>query len=114
MYNMGDVNKLTLLLKFGAMAGSIMLFVFTLKFIFKLKNHKAKNRIKLIKKDHPELWSFVDKVCSETGAPRPKKHLYRSRCKRLCILYQYLVKLIVSCEKRVEDLTRSSELFKSL
>lgn len=72
IYDMGDINKLTLLLKFGAIAGAVMLFVFTLKFIFKLKNHKPTNRIKLKKKDHPNLWSFVDQICKETGAPKPK------------------------------------------
>lgn len=72
---MGDVNKLTLLLKFGAIAGSIMLFILTLKFIFQLKNHKAKNRIKLKKKDHLKLWDFVNKICQETGAPKPKNIL---------------------------------------
>jgi len=72
IYDMGAVNKLTILLKIGAIAGSIMLFVFTLKFIFKLKNHKPENRIKLKKVAHPELWSFVDKICNETGAPKPK------------------------------------------
>ncbi|PCH76969.1 MAG: hypothetical protein COB98_04770 [Flavobacteriaceae bacterium] len=72
VYDMGSVNKLTILLKIGAIAGAVMLFVFTLKFVFKLKNHKPTNRIKLKKDDHPELWSFIDTICKETGAPRPK------------------------------------------
>jgi len=72
IYDMGDVNKGTLFLKFCAITGSMMLFVFTLKFIFKLKNHVPENRIKLNKKDHPKLWFFVDQICKETGAPRPK------------------------------------------
>ena len=71
-YDIGDVNKLTILGKLGAIAGSVMLFVFTLKFIFKLRNHKPKNRIKLKKSENQELWSFVDKICAETGAPKPK------------------------------------------
>lgn len=72
IYEITYINKFTILLKIGAIAGSVMLFVFTLKFIFKLKNHKPENRIKLEKKSHPELWSFVDSVCKETGAPKPK------------------------------------------
>ncbi|BDS11606.1 M48 family metalloprotease [Aureispira anguillae] len=72
MYNMGIINQLTILLKIGAIAASIMLFVFTLKFVFKLKNPKPNNRIKLQKKDYPELWDFIDKICSDTGAPKPK------------------------------------------
>ena len=72
MYDMGDINKLTILLKLGAIAGSVMLFVFTLKFIFKLKNHKPNNRIKLEKNENPELWNFVYQICKETHAPTPK------------------------------------------
>lgn len=72
IYDMGNVNKLTILLKIGAIASSVMLFIFTLKFIFKLKNHKRENRIQLKKEDHPDLWLFIDNICNETGAPRPK------------------------------------------
>lgn len=71
-YSMDSINKLTLLLKLGAIAGSVMLFAFTLKFIFKLKNHRAENRIELKQKDFPELWAFVHRICDDTGAPRPK------------------------------------------
>lgn len=72
IYEMYTVNKWTILLKFGAIAGSIMLFIFTFKFIFKLKNHPINNRIKLQKKEHAEIWEFVYQICKETGAPKPK------------------------------------------
>ena len=72
IYKVTTLNKFTVLVKIGAIAGSIMLFVFTLKFIFKLKNPKPQNRIKLNKKDHESLWAFVDQICKETGAPKPK------------------------------------------
>ena len=71
-YDILSVNKLTILGKVGAVAGTVMLFLFTLKFIFKLKNNKPKNRIKLNKETYPELWSFILKICDETGAPKPK------------------------------------------
>ncbi|TCK66854.1 Zn-dependent protease with chaperone function [Winogradskyella wandonensis] len=71
-YDIGRINKLTILGKVGAVAGTAMLFFFTLKFIFKLKNHKPENRIKLKKEDYPELWDFILKICDETGAPKPK------------------------------------------
>lgn len=71
-YDMVSVNKLTILGKIGAIAGTVMLWFFTLKFIFKLKNHKRENRIKLKKKDYPQLWEFILKICEETGAPKPK------------------------------------------
>lgn len=72
IYDMGRINKFTIILKVGAVAGAAMLFVFTLKFIFKLKNHKRENRIKLHKDEHIDLWSFIYTICKETGAPKPK------------------------------------------
>lgn len=71
-YEIDDVNKLTVLAKVGAVAGSVMLFVFSLKFIFKLKNYKPDNRIKLNKNESQELFDFVYQICKETGAPKPK------------------------------------------
>ena len=72
MYDILSFNKLTILMKIGAIAGSVMLFVFTLKFIFNLKNHKPANRIQLTKNEYPELWGFIYQICKETGAPQPK------------------------------------------
>lgn len=72
VYDIGSINKLTVLMKIGAIAGSVMLFVFTLKFIFKLKNHRPTNRIKLGKKEHKSLNNFITNICNETGAPKPK------------------------------------------
>ncbi len=71
-YDIGRVNKFSILMKIGAIAGAVMLFVFTLKFVFKLKNPKRTNRIRLVKKEQPELWAFVNRICKETGAPKPK------------------------------------------
>jgi len=71
-YDMVDINKLTILLKIGAIAGSVMLFVFSFKFLFKLKNVQPTNRIKVDVKNHPELKEFIDKVCRDTAAPKPK------------------------------------------
>jgi Zn-dependent protease with chaperone function len=72
LYPIENINKITILGKVGAIAGSVMLFLFTLKFIFKLKNIKPENRIPLKKSDNLKLWSFVEKICKETGAPKPK------------------------------------------
>jgi len=72
IYDMFRINKLTILLKVGAIAGAVMLFLFTLKFILKLKNHKRTNRIKLDKKEQTDLWNFIHTICKETGAPKPK------------------------------------------
>ncbi|WP_405384895.1 M48 family metalloprotease [Maribacter sp. LLG6340-A2] len=72
IYDMGYINKLTIIMKVGAIAGAAMLFVFSLKFVFKLKNHKPNNRILLKKDEQTDLWNFIEKICKETGAPRPK------------------------------------------
>lgn len=72
IYNLEYINTITILLKIGSIAGSVMLLIFTLKFFIKLKNHKPENRIKLKKEEHKELWSFINKICKETGAPKPK------------------------------------------
>lgn len=72
IYEVTVINKWTILLKIGAVAGSFMLFVFTFKFMFKLKNQPINNRIKLKKNEYLEIWEFVYRVCKETGAPRPK------------------------------------------
>lgn len=72
IYDIGDINKFTIILKVGAISGAAMLFAFTLKFILKLKNHTPENRIKLHEKDHKELWGFINQICQETGAPKPK------------------------------------------
>ena len=72
IYEIQNYNRWTIFLKLGSIAGSVMLFAFTLKFIFNLKNNRPVNRIKLSKEDHPKLWSFVDKICEETNAPKPK------------------------------------------
>ncbi|HBI01249.1 MAG TPA: hypothetical protein DDY18_06450, partial [Flavobacterium sp.] len=72
IYPLGYINKFTILGKLGAIAGSVMLFAFTLKFIFNLKNSKPENRILLEKSKYPSLYSFVDQICKETKAPKPK------------------------------------------
>lgn len=56
----------------GAILGTLMLFVFTLKFSFKLTKRKPKNRVKLKKEENLSFFNFVNKICEETKAPRPK------------------------------------------
>lgn len=71
-YEISDINKFTILMKLGSIAGSVMLFFFTVKFIIKLKNPKHPNRIKLNEKDHPVLINFIHQICRDTYAPKPK------------------------------------------
>lgn len=72
IYEVELINTFTILLKIGAIGASIMLFFFTLKFIFKVKKNTPKNRLKLKREDQKELWDFIYKICDETGAPKPK------------------------------------------
>ncbi|MGB5980858.1 MAG: M48 family metalloprotease [Nonlabens sp.] len=72
IYEITSINKLTILLKIGAIAGAGMLIVFTVKFIFKLKNTQPVNRIKIDLESNPKLKHFVMQICKETGAPQPK------------------------------------------
>lgn len=71
-YPMETINKFTILIKLGAIAGSGMLLVFTLKFLFKIKNHRPENRIEIDPIDEPGLWNYVLDICKHTGAPKPK------------------------------------------
>lgn len=74
-YDMVSINKLTILLKIGAIAGAGMLLVFTLKFLFKLKNVQPENRVRLDMDKNPSLKKFVDKICEDTKAPKPR-HIF--------------------------------------
>lgn len=65
-------NVYGILFKLGLILGASSLVLFGLKFIFKLKNSKPKNRIKLVKKDNPEIFEYIEQICKETGAPGPK------------------------------------------
>jgi len=71
-YDVGEINKLTILMKVGAIAGSVMLLIFTLKFLFKLKNVKPENRIKISKEEYPQLYGFIENICKTANAPKPK------------------------------------------
>lgn len=72
-YEIHDVNRFTGFVKIASIAGSAMLFVFTLKFIFKLKNFKPENRIELDLKKEPKLQAFINQICVEAKAPKPKR-----------------------------------------
>ena len=72
IFDAGRAGLYSILLKLGAIAGAVMLVLFTIKFLFKLKNPERPNRIQLKPEDHPQLWEFVERICVDTGAPRPK------------------------------------------
>ena len=62
-----------ILMKLGAIGASVMLFVFTLKFMFKKMSYNHPTNVELKEKDQPTLFAFIRQLCEETGAPFPKK-----------------------------------------
>lgn len=73
IYNVVKITKLTLLLKIGSIATSVMLFLFIIKFIFKQHRQDNSMMIELKEKDYPELFSFIRILAQDVGAPFPKK-----------------------------------------
>ncbi|MEZ4688383.1 MAG: M48 family metallopeptidase [Bacteroidia bacterium] len=73
MYNMVYVNKLTILLKLGAIAMAGMFFVFVIKFIFKKHAGLDPSYVEINESEQPDLFAFVRKLSGELGAPFPKK-----------------------------------------
>ncbi|GAB5523405.1 MAG: hypothetical protein Roseis2KO_12770 [Roseivirga sp.] len=68
-----DFSKWEVLAKVGAVAMSVMFFLFLLKFLFKRTSSDDPSNIEIFEKDHPELFSFIRKLSAEVGAPFPKK-----------------------------------------
>ncbi len=62
-----------MLFKIALVVGAGMLFVFTLKFLFKKHSFENPKNIELKEEENPELYRFIRKLCEETGAPLPKK-----------------------------------------
>lgn len=71
-HNISD-NIYVILFQFALVFIAVMLFVFTLKFLFKRHSFENPKNIELQERDYPELYRFIRKLCEETGAPLPKK-----------------------------------------
>ncbi|MCV6628282.1 MAG: M48 family metalloprotease [Flavobacteriaceae bacterium] len=54
-------------------AAAVMLLLFTLKFVLKLRKDKRNKRIELPQEVYPQLWAFIHRICQETAAPKPRK-----------------------------------------
>ena len=72
-YSMDTINKWTILLKISAVAFALAFAIFSIKFLFHLKNVQPANRIEVDLKKESRLAEFIENICKETGAPRPKK-----------------------------------------
>lgn len=60
-------------MRIALVAISAMLFIFTLKFLFKKYKTDDSLTTQIYEKDHPELFAFIRQLCKDTGAPFPKK-----------------------------------------
>ena len=78
IYPMMDGGFYIILLKLGSIGGAVMLFIFTLKFLFKgaAKDNPANVEIK--EEQFPKLFAFIRQLCEDTGAPFPKKVIVSS------------------------------------
>ncbi|MBI4600766.1 MAG: M48 family metalloprotease [Planctomycetes bacterium] len=74
------------LVKAGAVAGSLMLFLFLLKGLFKRHRIDRSNRFEVREADQPALFRFVRRVCRETGSPFPRA-IYLSHDVNAAVFY---------------------------
>jgi Zn-dependent protease with chaperone function len=70
-YPIEYVNKLTILLKLGSIAASVMLFLFLLKGLFKRQQTDDSLYVEIKQAEQPELFGFIRQVCRDTRAPFP-------------------------------------------
>ena len=62
-----------LLISIGLICLAIMVFIFMFKFIFKVKKMDTSGSKEIMRKEHPQLFSFIDELTTELKAPKPKK-----------------------------------------
>ncbi len=74
-YEIEDVNRYDMILKIGSIAMSLMLLVFTLKFLFKSRKKDLSGLTELKQQDYPRLFGFIKTLCEDIKAPLPKKYL---------------------------------------
>jgi Zn-dependent protease with chaperone function len=72
-YPLGTASKGTVLLKIGAIAGSVMLFLFLLKGLFKRQQVDRSGYLEVSEAEQPELFAFIRRLCKETRAPFPRR-----------------------------------------
>ena len=76
-----------------------MLLVFLVKGLFKTRHTDRQRYVRVTRKEQPVLFGFIDKVCQETGAPRPKG-VYLSPDVNAAVFYDSsLINLVVPPRK---------------
>lgn len=100
-YPMGVVNRWSLLLKAGAIACSVMLFLFLLKGLFKRHQADEADNEEIREQDHPELFAFVRRLCREAKAPFPHR-IYVSPEVNAAVFYNMsLLNLVLPVRKNL-------------
>lgn len=66
-------NFLGIILGIGIIAVGISVLVFLIKFIFAVAKDEDTGRIRIMEKDHPELFQFIRRLSGETGTRFPRK-----------------------------------------
>jgi len=64
---------ITLMLGLGLVGLGIMVLFFVVKFLFKQVKADRSHLVEIKRKDQPELFSFIEKLTKEIGAPFPKR-----------------------------------------
>ena len=62
----------TALFHLGSVVAACMVVVFLVKFLFKSSPKHPDDRYRLVPESHPELFGFVQQLCTESGAAMPK------------------------------------------
>ena len=74
------------LLKIGAIFGTVMLFLFFLKGLFKRSDRPTEEFVRISENEQPMLFAFVRKLCSESGTHFPK-NIYLSHDINAAVFY---------------------------
>jgi len=77
---------ITLALGIGLMGVGVMVLFFLFKFVFKFNKVDRSNLIEISRKDHPQLFEFLEKVAAETQTQFPKR-VYLSSDVNACVFY---------------------------
>ena len=82
--------------------GSLFLSLFLLKAIFFIKRAKSSDNIEITEADQPRLFSFINQLANEIGAPKPHR-VYLSATVNACVFYDLsLLNFILPTKKNLE------------
>ncbi|MBM3458202.1 MAG: hypothetical protein FJX77_06690, partial [Armatimonadetes bacterium] len=96
------INRVTLFLKAGAVAGAGMLFLFFLKGIFKIRRSDTSHMRAVTEAEQPDLFAFIRRLCREVGVAFPHR-IYLSHEVNAAVFYDSsLLNLILPVRRNLE------------